>query len=213
MKIPSFATRFALAGLQSAKGIVRREKLLKDATFIMNAYASDAAARRRRLEIQYAGESGFDASSGEQAGVTRGFYADVAREVMLVGEGDDKEKSANAPQVVMRTMSALGKPRFSPQPLWIADTDPSGVTVIPTPRANPNSLPGLFPRPIHSSHPDFTRVCTTFRMLGRLFSSALRDGFLIPLPLSLEFIKLVQSAEDFPVPEATRVTFVDDAMR
>merc|ERR1712196_106595 len=89
--------------------------------------------------------------------------------------------------------------------------DLSGVTIIPTPRANPHSLPGIYPRPVHSSHPDFNRVCTLFRMLGRLFASALRDGFLIPLPLSLEFIKLVQQS-DFPAPDATRVTFVDDAM-
>lgn len=47
-------------------------------------------------------------------------------------------------------------------------------------------------------------------MLGRLFASALRDGFLVPLPLSLEFIKLVQSAEIVEGEEGKEVTFKEE---
>lgn len=51
--------------LQSAKGIVRRSKLLGDAAYIMAAYAQNESARRRRLEIQFTGESGERGDGGE----------------------------------------------------------------------------------------------------------------------------------------------------
>ena len=204
--------------LQSAKGIVRRKKLLKDAVFIMNQYATNVTARRRRLEIQFSGESGFDASSGEQAGVTRGFYAGAIalsdelcmhNELIFVVPHFGCHRRFLAADVATEVM-ALDKD--GAHNLWISDPDPSGVTSIPTPRADPNSLPGLYPLPIHPSNPNFEMVCKTFRMLGRLFAAALRDGFLVPLPLSLEFIRLVQSSEDVPLPDSKKVTFVDDAM-
>ncbi|GMH67366.1 hypothetical protein TrLO_g5893 [Triparma laevis f. longispina] len=183
--------------LQSAKGIVRRSKLLGDAAYIMAAYAQNESARRRRLEIQFTGESGFDASSGEQAGVTRGFYADVALEVMSLSK-----PTSTSPKNPLTT-----KPKPN---LWIPDIDPSGTTVMPTPRANSGSMIGVYPLPIHSSNPNHTQICKHFRMLGRLFASALRDGFLVPLPLSLEFIKLVQSAEIVEGEEGKEVTFKEE---
>jgi hypothetical protein len=148
---------------------------------------------RRRLEIQFAGESGFDASSGAQAGVTRGFYADVVGEMMNAGGGGDDEEEGedggNEGETKRKgqDMSCMESPC-----MWIADVDPSGSVIIPTPRASPTSLPGLFPRPIHPSYPCYSNVCRDFRLLGRLFASALRDGFLVPIPLSLEFVAMVQ---------------------
>ena len=48
----------------------------------MERYTFDKMLLQRRLEVRFEGESGFDAASGDEAGVTRGFYADVA-EVFL----------------------------------------------------------------------------------------------------------------------------------
>lgn len=71
--------------LQVAKAAVRREYLLNDAAAIMEKYAKDPLVCRRRLEVRFVHESGFDAASGDEAGVTRGFYADVA-EALLSGD-------------------------------------------------------------------------------------------------------------------------------
>ena len=156
--------RWAEHWLQSAKGTVRRECLLDDANVVMENYFSSAKGRRRRLEIQFEGESGFDASSGEQAGVTRGFYGDVVGEMLKVKNG-----------------------------MWIGDLGGAGgEVVIPTPRAGERSTPGLFPKPMGDDYKDYKQVLGRFRLLGRICASALRDGFLVPIPLSLEFLKLVQ---------------------
>ena len=208
--------RWAEHWLQSAKGHVRRSQLLNDANLIMTSYASNASARRRRLEIHFIGESGFDASSGESAGVTRGFYADVAGEMVSLVEVEqaaaaiiDQEEKAELKVKEMEQKPSKLTDKFTGLTqqqkklgfmLWIPDVDPSGSVVIPTPRARMNSVPGLFPRPTHPSNPMHKRVLQQFRMLGRLFASALRDGFLVPLPLSLEFISLIQQA---PVTEST----------
>ena len=68
--------------LQVAKAAVRRECLLSDAAAGMAVYADDPKVSRRRLEVRFDGESGFDAASGDEAGVTRGFYADVAEALL-----------------------------------------------------------------------------------------------------------------------------------
>jgi len=62
--------------------------LLEDGEVFMASYAGDERARRRRLEIHFVGESGFDAEAGDMAGVTRGFYTDVSREVASVKENE-----------------------------------------------------------------------------------------------------------------------------
>jgi hypothetical protein len=64
--------------LESAKAAIRRDHLLSDAASVMSRYACDTSLNKRRLEVRFEGESGFDAASGDEAGVTRGFYADIA---------------------------------------------------------------------------------------------------------------------------------------
>jgi hypothetical protein len=76
------AQRWEERHLEVAKAAIRRDHLLKDASAIMETYAKTPAVNRRRLEVRFTGESGFDAASGEEAGVTRGFYADVAEALL-----------------------------------------------------------------------------------------------------------------------------------
>lgn len=76
--------------------------------------------------------------------------------------------------------------------LFFRDFDSSSAVVIPTPRADKRSSLGIFPRPIPSYHPQCAEVLAMFRLIGRLFASAMRDGFMFPLPLSSAFLKLVQ---------------------
>jgi hypothetical protein len=78
------AAKWQEHSLQVAKAAVRRECLLADASAIMDRYANDRIVYCRRLEVRFDGESGFDAASGEEAGVTRGFYADVAEALLSV---------------------------------------------------------------------------------------------------------------------------------
>ena len=188
--------RWAEHWLQSAKGVVSRKNLLADAQQILSSYAMNSLARRRRLEIQFTGESGFDAASGEQAGVTRGFYADVAGELMSAKESGSGEEEAENAGKDENKVSGEAMTIDHEIAMWISDVDPSGTMIIPTPRADVNSVPGLFPLPVAPSSAEHVIVCQTFRMLGRLFASALRDGFVVPLPISLEFINLIQRCND-----------------
>jgi len=189
--------------LQCVKAVVRREQLLADAAAVMKHYANDVRVNCRRLEVRFEGESGFDAASGEEAGVTRGFYADVA-EALLSCEHvcGVFNSSALCPknitgEVPMALISNDVKPFKEIKgsvrlPLWIPDIDASGSVVIPTPRADRHSVPGIYPRPLSSTHPHNAAVLKQFRLMGRLFAAALRDRFMFPLPLSASFLRLVQ---------------------
>ena len=185
------AQRWEERSLQSAKAVVRRNFLLKDAAAVMKTYSSDSRAKQRRLEVRFDGESGFDAASGDEAGVTRGFYADVS----------DALLSCDHVEVVLPSFSRCldnlfsevdSSTNFVKLPLWIPDTDPSGKVVIPTPRADAKSQLGVYPRPLSINDPITGKVLQQFRFIGRLFAAALRDGFVFPLPLSSSFLKLVQ---------------------
>lgn len=68
--------------LESVKAVVHRDSLLSDAAFVMGRYSTASRLKKRRLEVRFEGESGFDAASGDEAGVTRGFYADVAEALL-----------------------------------------------------------------------------------------------------------------------------------
>ena len=52
----------------------------------------------------------------------------------------------------------------------------------------------LFPLPLPATAPParVTAVCARFRFLGRLMAAACRDGFIVPLPLSMHFLHLVR---------------------
>jgi hypothetical protein len=189
--------------LQVAKVAIRRNQLLSDATIVMEKYATDTYVNRRRLEVRFDGESGFDAASGDEAGVTRGFYADVAES--LVSCENVAGIFCPAPCALAPATSTLSKMQLIDfersshietlkLPLWIPDMDSSSQVVIPTPRAAKKSGLGVYPRPLPSYHPLMPDVLQRFRFIGRLFAAALRDGFMFPLPLSAAFLKLVQSA-------------------
>lgn len=166
--------------LECAKAAIRRDDLLADAAAVMDLYANDVSARKRRLEIRFTGESGFDAASGNEAGVTRGFYADVAESLLSCDN-------------IAKLSSSTNDSGNKLLPLWIPDLDPSGSVIIPTPRADVLSDVGVYPRPIGQQHPQYESVVDQFRFMGRVFAAALRDGFVFPLPLSSSFLKLVQT--------------------
>lgn len=186
-------------GLNVAKAAVRRDRLLADAAAAMEKYASDSTARYRRLEVRFEGESGFDAASGTEAGVTRGFFADVAEALLsadlVASINCSSACSVSLPVASMKDDNEVFDEveKEAPKlPLWIPDMDSSLAVVIPTPRADKQSVVGVFPRPIPSYHPQLPEVLRHFRFMGRLFATAIRDGFMFPLPLSSAFIKLVQ---------------------
>jgi len=212
--------------LQVAKAAIRRDRLLADAAAVVDSYAQDNFVRRRRLEVRFEGESGFDAASGDQAGVTRGFYSDVAEKLLSCEHvssvyleppcvpQSDKPAAIN--------LSGDDHPfaiHEQKLPLWIPDVDSSRTVVIPTPRADPSSSLGVYPRPLSPNHPQITEVKQQFRFMGRLFAGAIRDSFMFPLPLSCAFLKLVQQADklkDCPVSSvafAASDMYIEDAAR
>lgn len=187
--------RWQERALQGAKAAVRRDKLLSDAATIMERYSSGNMIRQRRLEVRFDGESGFDAASGDEAGVTRGFYADVAEALLScqhvtvstcdpICSPQPSDVSLDADQGRSHVDSQL--------PLWIPDVDSSRKVVIPTPRASGQSTPGVFPRPLSPADSRLAAVKDQFRFMGRMFAGAMRDGFMFPLPLSCSFLRLVQ---------------------
>lgn len=191
--------------LDVAKAVVRRTHLLSDATTTMQRF-TEGDVCNRRLEVRFEGESGFDAASGSEAGVTRGFYADVAES--LLSTENVASIYCSTPCSVGITVSSTEEridvdakqPKQLELPLWIPDLDASGQVVIPTPRAGKRSAPGVFPRPLPHYHPQMSEVLDRFRLMGRLFAAAIRDGFMFPLPLSSSFLKLVQRGGPLVLP-------------
>jgi hypothetical protein len=198
------AAKWQEHSLQVAKAAVRRDCILMDAATIMERYAQDETVNRRRLEVRFEGETGFDAASGDEAGVTRGFYADVA-EALLSSEhvagvrcSSDcvrLQPSDPSSKIVPMDIDDVEEEQYK-LPIWIPDMDTSSQVVIPTPRADSRSGLGVFPRPLPSYHPQLPEVLRHFRFMGRLFAAAMRDGFMFPLPLSAAFLKLVQHGSE-----------------
>ncbi|KAG7373198.1 HECT-domain ubiquitin-transferase [Nitzschia inconspicua] len=184
--------------IEVAKAAIHRDLLIEDAMSIMEQYSKDPKLNRRRLEVRFDGESGFDAASGDEAGVTRGFYADVAEALLSTDLVAGVIHSLTCPAAGYTTdeMDAVPVKSNGEQkcklPLWIPDLDSTHKVIIPTPRASPSSIVGIFPRPLSKLHPQYDEVLETFRFMGRLFAAAMRDGFMFPLPLSGSFLRLVQ---------------------
>jgi len=202
------AVKWKEHALEVAKAVIRRGNLLADADTIMARYATDEKVNRRRLEVRFEGESGFDAASGDEAGVTRGFYADVAEALLssdLVANVFCTNTCSPAPKVASLKAEAMeldeAQKEAAKLSLWIPDMDSSGQVVIPTPRADERSGLGVYPRPIPKYHPQMEEILNKFRFMGRLFAAAVRDGFMFPLPLSASFLKLVQHGEMDPIEE------------
>jgi hypothetical protein len=197
MKAAFKAEKWQEHSLQVAKAAINRGLLIPDATSVMEEYANDDRICRRRLEVRFDGESGFDAASGDEAGVTRGFYADVAEALLscdVVAGVSCMKFCSGVPEVP--TITPMDSKVPFKLPLWIPDVDTSGQVIIPTPRADQASEIGVFPRPLSPFHPHLCSVLKQFRFMGRLFASAMRDSFMFPLPLSSSFLKLVQHGSD-----------------
>mmetsp|Transcript_107411 Transcript_107411/g.160678 ORF Transcript_107411/g.160678 Transcript_107411/m.160678 type:complete len:1394 (+) Transcript_107411:1-4182(+) len=188
------AARWEEHALQVTKAAVNRDALIGDAVSIMRQYANDKTLCRRRLEVRFNGESGFDAASGDEAGVTRGFYADVAEALLscdFVAGVSRANLCENGTKVATASSVASGgKVPLCKLPLWIPDVDSTNQVIIPTPRADPGSGLGIYPRPLSGVNPQLPLVLEQFRFMGRLFASAMRDGFKFPLPLSAAFLKI-----------------------
>eukprot|EP00543_Licmophora_paradoxa_P006147 CAMPEP_0202444320 /NCGR_PEP_ID=MMETSP1360-20130828/3445_1 /ASSEMBLY_ACC=CAM_ASM_000848 /TAXON_ID=515479 /ORGANISM="Licmophora paradoxa, Strain CCMP2313" /LENGTH=1953 /DNA_ID=CAMNT_0049060293 /DNA_START=27 /DNA_END=5888 /DNA_ORIENTATION=- len=180
--------------LQCVKAAVHRETLLADAASIMDSYANNPSIKQRRLEIRFAGESGFDAASGDEAGVTRGFYADIAESLLNVEFVSEAQCSlgcdAKVPAESLKESKETFQVHQTRLPLWIPDT--ANGAVLPSPRARLDSSPGVYPRPLSPHDPQIQAVIAQFRFMGRVFACAMRDSFMFPLPLSSAFLKLVQ---------------------
>ena len=181
--------RWEERSLECVKASVCRDTLLKDAAIMMEKYSNNNTLKQRRLEIRFEGESGFDAASGDEAGVTRGFYADIA-EALLKCDHVAGVFSLKCPK---DSGEERKFERIAKLPLWIPDTDPSHSVILPTPRSNMLSTPGVYPRPLSQKCPQHRAVLDQFRLIGRLFASAMRDNFIFPLPLCTSFLKVVQA--------------------
>jgi len=192
--------------LQVAKAAIHRDSLLSDAMSIMDQYSSNSRLSRRRLEVRFDGESGFDAASGDEAGVTRGFYADIAEALMSCDTVAGVTFSSTCAlglglKADLTSMPFKEASTTLKLPLWIPDIDSSGQVIIPTPRAAATNNFGIFPRPISKFHSQFSDVMKYFRFMGQLFAAAMRDGFMFPLPLSSSFLKLVQYSGETSLPQ------------
>jgi hypothetical protein len=124
------AVKWQEHSLQVVKALVRRETLLADAAIVMEKYSKEGKVSNRRLEVLFEGESGFDAASGTEAGVTRGFYADVA-EALLSSDCVAGVYCASKCTDILPVASAIGKVQHmdideiqqeaAKLPLWIPD--------------------------------------------------------------------------------------------
>lgn len=190
--------------LEVAKAAVGRDQLISDAEKIMEKIAKVDSICGRRLEVRFENESGFDAAAGVEAGVTRGFYADVAEALLscdnVSGVHCNSVCPSNSSVSAMDTddepsLTSPLLPTACELPLFIPDTDANSTVIIPTPRSDPSrgvQLVGIYPRPLSFRHPQFGEVLMRYKFMGRLFACAMRDGFMFPLPLSASFLKLVQ---------------------
>jgi len=118
-------------------------------------------ASKAMLEVKFADEGGF----GD--GVTQSFYTAVASELTVVDDAGPRP-----------LCGSLG--------LW-AEHLPSSVSPHGTSGGHLHSRRGLFPRPNTPGSPASVEACRHFRFLGRLMAKALRDGFVVPLPLCEHF--------------------------
>lgn len=186
--------------LEVAKAAVERESLLSDAEKIFEKICQADRVCGRRLEVRFENESGFDAAAGSQAGVTRGFFADVAEALLSCDNVSGVQCVQICPPNKPKDVEEDGKPFVKTSvlqascklPMFIPDTDSQSQVIIPTPRSDPRSSLGVFPRPISTHHPQFHDVMARYKFMGRLFAAAMRDSLMFPLPLSSSFLKLVQ---------------------
>jgi hypothetical protein len=104
----------------------------------------------------------FDGESGFGKGVTQGFYTLVAHEL--------QRRTGNREA-----------------PMWVEDV--GFLNEVSDDFLCPRR--GLFMKPLPQDDPRLPEVERRFCMLGRLMAKALREGFVVPLPLTAAFFQLV----------------------
>jgi len=77
-------------------------------------------------------------------------------------------------------------------PMWVEDDRPQSEDFL-RPRL------GLLVRPLPPDHPQLPEVEARFCMLGRLMAKALREGFVVPLPLTATFFQIMLRGASDPV--------------
>jgi hypothetical protein len=195
------AVKWQEHSLQVAKGAVHRDKLVSDAAAVMERYANDDSLSRRRLEVRFYGESGFDAASGDEAGVTRGFYADVAEALIscehVAGVYCSSSCSYVSPTASLDKVQPMDIDEMHKEaskiPLWIPDMDSSAQVVIPTPRADKQSGLGY----THDLYRGITQMemsCFAFVSLAPVL--LLQCEMVLCFLLSSGFLKLAQHGAD-----------------
>jgi hypothetical protein len=162
--------------------------------------------------VQFKGENGFDADSqGQEAGVTLGFYSAVAEHLQrrdqydvvcpAAAAGSEAATEAGAAgavqegQVEHEGNEGEGETKRQQMPVWIQQLGPQSSEFFTT-------FGGLHPQPwvaaaggaeqqqqqqLAQAH-----ALERFQFMGRLVAVGLRDGFTVPLPLSVPFLSLVQ---------------------
>jgi len=120
----------------------------------------------------------FEGESGFGSGVTQNFYSSVANELLKVSV-------------------------HLAQPIWLAESAGAAADGFIAHSGE------LFPQPLPplASPAVVAAVRARFRFLGRLMAKACRDDFIVPLPLSLNFLHLVRggilSYDALPTPGTT----------
>eukprot|EP00658_Telonema_sp_P-2_P030719 TRINITY_DN2314_c0_g1_i3.p1 TRINITY_DN2314_c0_g1~~TRINITY_DN2314_c0_g1_i3.p1 ORF type:complete len:884 (+),score=215.88 TRINITY_DN2314_c0_g1_i3:115-2652(+) len=83
-------------------------------------------------------------------------------------------------------------------PMWMSDVGGDGYISCSS---------GLYPMPLSQHGELYDRVCDRFKFLGRLMAKALRDGFIVPVPVTKWFISMMKgetpSADWLPNVDAT----------
>lgn len=173
---------------QDARRELLNERILSDQSVFIGPARSDLVTLASRtpdllknaervIELTYSSKALLEvkfADEGFGDGVTQSFYTDVAAEMTaLDGEG---------------ASCALT--------LWVEHGVDSEMRYQD--RRYLHSRRGLFPQPHPPGSASAQDACRLFRFLGRLMAKALRDGFIVPLPLCNHFFAAVLN-EDLPL--------------
>eukprot|EP00927_Polykrikos_kofoidii_P029778 TRINITY_DN25688_c0_g1_i1.p1 TRINITY_DN25688_c0_g1~~TRINITY_DN25688_c0_g1_i1.p1 ORF type:complete len:988 (-),score=153.37 TRINITY_DN25688_c0_g1_i1:323-2962(-) len=110
----------------------------------------------------------FDDEQAFGDGVTQSFYTNVATEY-LYADGNNAS-------------------------LWVEHSE-QGIHLRPDGRRVLHAERGLSPRPYQPGSSASVAACRSFRFVGRVIAKALRDGFVVPLPLSETFLAAVLGEE------------------
>jgi hypothetical protein len=192
---------------------VDRADLLRHASAVFERFVG----HEERLAIKFKDEDGFDADSqGMEAGVTGGFYSAVAERLQRTCEyayEHNGHSSTAVPTWVQETMTTQPRAKrgefldttggLHPAPWALAG---AGASKMDSACSSSGSSCGKRSRSSSSNSSSSSSsssianarlsVLERFRFIGRLFATGLRDGFTVPLPVSVPFLALAQGRCD-----------------